>query len=85
MKSSCRHSRANTWWARSRRIHSISNVSSERAAAPLIGAVRTRTRAKREHSGSPRPPRNLRAVKAHMGEGRRPHVTPAMMHAFATG
>jgi hypothetical protein len=39
--------------------HSISNVSSGRAAAPLIGAVRTRTRAKRERSGSAEPSRHV--------------------------
>jgi hypothetical protein len=35
--------------------HSISNVSSGRSAAALIGAVRTRARAKRERSGSAEP------------------------------
>ena len=39
--------------------HSISNVSAGRAAAPLIGAVRTRTRAKRERSGSAGPSRHV--------------------------
>jgi hypothetical protein len=53
MKSSWRYSKANTWWARaSPSGHFISNVSCGSAAAVLIGAVRTRTRAKREYSGS---------------------------------
>src|SRR5271169_945340 len=47
--------------------HSISNVSCGRAAAPLIGAVRTRTRAKRERSGSAEPPRHVMVRQACFG------------------
>src|SRR5437773_812791 len=39
--------------------HSISSVSSARPAAPLIGAMRTRTRAKRERSEAAVPSRQV--------------------------
>jgi hypothetical protein len=67
--------------------HSISNVSSGRAAAPLIGAVRTCTRAKRERSGSAEPSRHVMVRQACMGASctprtasrndHRPDVAPA--------
>jgi hypothetical protein len=44
-----------------------STVSSGRAAAPLIGAVRTRTRAKRERSGSTEPSRHVMVRQACFG------------------
>jgi len=65
MKSSWRYSKANTWWARaSPSGHLISNVSCGSAAALLINAVRTRTRAKREHSGSAAAPSRQVMVRA---------------------
>jgi hypothetical protein len=39
--------------------HSISNLSCGRAAAPVLGAVRTRTRAKHERSGAAEPSRHV--------------------------
>src|SRR5260370_42470470 len=50
--------------------HSLKSVSSPRFAAPLIGAVRTRTRAKRERRFAFAPPRQ--GVVRHACSGR-PH------------
>src|SRR6202048_3844799 len=47
--------------------HSINSVSSPRFAAPLIGAVRTRTRAKRERSLSFVPSRQVIVRQACFG------------------
>jgi len=47
--------------------HSISSVSSVRPAAPLLGAMRTRTRAKRERSGAPEPSRHVMVRQAWFG------------------
>src|ERR1700686_4803054 len=47
--------------------HSINSVSSPRFAAPLIGAVRTRTRAKRERSRSFVPSRQVIVRQACFG------------------
>src|SRR5215471_17032147 len=48
--------------------HSISNVSCGRAAAPVLGAVRTCTRAKRERSGAAEPSRHVMVRQAWFGK-----------------
>src|SRR5208283_3878995 len=71
--------------AASPRGHSISNVSSGRAAAALIGAVRTRTRAKRERSGSAEPSRHVMVRQAGDAGTQRAVGAVACIHQHDTG